>query len=88
MRKRTIEAEYGPELAAKLNAFQEGLKSVQQKHQLHFDETPARPSRTASTLAEYVIVHYNPPRMSLVFHPQLPDDIAQDTRALFHQFFE
>jgi hypothetical protein len=87
MRKYTSDSLYSPSVSA----FWEGIAQLEQKHHAYFVATPSRRSKWSepqpSTLAENLVLQcqHLPVRLSL--HPELPEYIAHDTRALFQQLF-
>jgi hypothetical protein len=91
MSKRTPTSDYAPEITAQLTAFWSGVTRLEHKYQAHFAETPSRrrglDERVPSTLAENLVLQCRVPPVRLSLHPQLPDEIVHDTRALFQQTF-
>ncbi|OUJ64501.1 hypothetical protein, partial [Hymenobacter crusticola] len=57
----------------------------------YFQSTPSRRSDwqapQPSTLAENLVLQCQIAPVRLSLHPSLPEEIAQDTRALFQQLF-
>lgn len=78
-------------LAARLAAFWRGVALLEQQHQDYFTTTPSRRSRWTepqpSTLPENLVVQTRPLPVRLSVHPDLPAEIAQETRRLFEQIF-
>jgi len=91
MRKRSCPSPYPTALAAQLTAFWQGIATLEQKHQAYFTNTPSRRSSwhkpQPSTLTENLVLQCTKTPVRLSLHPELPEEIAQETRALFEQLF-
>jgi hypothetical protein len=91
MRHRLSLPPYPAEVAAQLTAFWQGVSTLEHKHHRYFALTPSRRSHwrepQPSTLAENLVMQCTKTPVRLSLHPSLPEEIAQDTRALFQQLF-
>jgi len=91
MRKRLPPPVYPAVLAAQLTAFWQGMATLEQKYKLYFTSTPSRrgpwQAPQPSTLTENLVLQCTKGPVRLSLHPLLPEEIAQETRALFEQLF-
>lgn len=78
---------YGPVVAAKMKEFKKAVADIEAKHQQFFadQDSPYAPEDAPrrATLEEYLIVQYDAHRAAIGFQPELPTDIAEETRAEF-----
>jgi len=91
MRKRLSLSPYPAALASQLTAFWHGIAMLEQKYHAYFTSTPSRRSSwqapQPSTLTENLVLQCTKGPVRLSLHPLLPEEIAQETRALFEQLF-
>ncbi|OUJ70280.1 hypothetical protein [Hymenobacter crusticola] len=91
MRKRLSPPPYSPEIATQLTAFWQGVATLELKYDTYFTSTPSRRSQwqepQPSTLTENLVLQCTKAPVRLSLHPHLPEEIAQETRALFQQLF-
>jgi len=91
MRKRHSPSFYPAVSTTQLTAFWQGIATLEQKHHAYFTSTPSRRSHwqepQPSTLTENLVLQCTKTPVRLSLHPQLPEEIAQETRALFQQLF-